>query len=43
MKLREVATGEPASAVQAFAVGTVVQVFLLSGRFPAESWDSTTP
>src|ERR1019366_290519 len=27
--------------VQVFSVGTVVQVFLLAGRLPAESWDGT--
>src|SRR5271168_3863639 len=27
------------AAVQVFAVGTVVQVFLLAGRLPAESWE----
>jgi len=27
------------TAVQVFAVGTVVQVFLLTGRLPAETWD----
>ena len=29
------------AAVQVFSVGTVVQVFLLAGRLPAESWDGT--
>jgi hypothetical protein len=27
------------AAVQVFSVGTVVQVFLLAGRLPADSWD----
>src|SRR5471030_385481 len=30
-----------AAAVQVFSVGTVVQVFLLAGRLPADSWDGT--
>jgi uncharacterized protein YbcI len=29
------------AAVQVFSVGTVVQVFLLAGRLPADSWDGT--
>jgi uncharacterized protein YbcI len=29
------------AAVQVFSVGTVVQVFLLIGRLPADSWDGT--
>ena len=29
------------AAVQVFAVGTVVQMFLLAGRLPADSWDGT--
>lgn len=36
--LRE-ANDKAAAAVQVFSVGTVVQVFLLAGRLPAESWD----
>jgi uncharacterized protein YbcI len=35
------ATREAAATVQVFAVGTVVQVFLLDGRLPAESWDGS--
>ena len=27
------------AAVQVFPTGTVVQVFLLNGRLPADSWD----
>ena len=27
------------AAVQVFSIGTVVQVFLLAGRLPADSWD----
>ncbi len=38
----EVAKDKAAAAVQVFSVGTVVQVFLLVGRIPAESWDSTS-
>lgn len=29
------------AAVQVFAIGTVVQVFLLAGRLPADSWEGT--
>ena len=29
------------AGVQVFSVGSVVQVFLLAGRLPAESWDGT--
>jgi uncharacterized protein YbcI len=32
-------TKDKAAAVQVFAVGTMVQVFLLAGRLPADSWD----
>src|SRR5271169_3133031 len=32
---------EMATAVQVFSFGTVIQVFLLVGRLPAESWDGT--
>lgn len=32
---------DKATAVEVFPVGTVVQVFLLAGRIPADSWDST--
>ena len=32
---------DKATAVQVFSVGTVVQVFLLAGRLPADSWDGT--
>jgi len=41
LELCEVATGRATAAVQVFAVGTVVQVFLLDGRLPAGSWDGT--
>jgi len=30
-----------AATVQVFSVGTVVQVFLLAGHLPADSWDGT--
>lgn len=29
------------ATVQVFSVGTVVQMFLLAGRLPADSWDVT--
>ena len=32
---------EATAAVQVFSVGTVVQVFLLAGRLPADSWEGT--
>jgi uncharacterized protein YbcI len=35
----EAAKDKATAAVQVFSVGTVVQVFLLSGRLPADSWD----
>jgi uncharacterized protein YbcI len=41
LELCEVATDRSTAAVQVFAVGTVVQVFLLAGRLPADSWDGT--
>ena len=37
----EVAKDKATAAVQVFSVGTVVQVFLLAGRLPADSWDGT--
>jgi uncharacterized protein YbcI len=39
LEICEVANDKAAAAVQVFSVGTVVQVFLLAGRLPAESWD----
>ena len=39
LELRETAQDKMTAAVQVFSVGTVVQVFLLAGRLPAESWD----
>ena len=35
----EVAKDKATAAVQVFAVGTVVQVFLLAGSLPADSWE----
>jgi uncharacterized protein YbcI len=37
----EDAENKATAAVQVFSVGTVVQVFLLAGRLPADSWDGT--
>jgi len=34
-----VAKDQAAASVQVFAIGTVVQLFLLAGRLPADSWD----
>jgi uncharacterized protein YbcI len=45
MEVREATTEiEPASGavVQAFTTGTVVQVFLLAGNAPTESWTEST-
>ena len=41
LELCEVAKDKATAAVQVFSVGTVVQVFLLPGRLPADSWDGT--
>jgi uncharacterized protein YbcI len=41
LELREVAKDEAPAAVQVFSFGTVVQVFLLAGRLPADSWYGT--
>ena len=46
MEVREATTEiEPASGavVQAFTTGTVVQVFLLAGNAPTESWSGSAP
>jgi uncharacterized protein YbcI len=46
MDVREAVTEiEPASGavVQAFTTGTVVQVFLLDGNGPTETWSGTAP
>jgi uncharacterized protein YbcI len=37
----ELARNKATSAVQVLLVGTVVQVFLLAGHLPGESWDGT--
>jgi uncharacterized protein YbcI len=39
LEVCEAATDKATAAVQVFSVGTVVQVFLLAGRLPADSWD----
>ncbi len=41
LELCEVAKGKATVAVQVFSVGAVVQVFLLAGRLPTESWEGT--
>ena len=41
LEICEDAKNKATAAVQVFSVGTVVQVFLLAGRLPAESWDGT--
>jgi hypothetical protein len=41
LEICEDAKNKLAAAVQVFSVGTVVQVFLLAGRLPADSWDGT--
>ncbi len=39
LEICEVAKDKATAAVQVFSIGTVVQVFLLAGRLPADSWD----
>jgi uncharacterized protein YbcI len=39
LEICEVAKDKATAAVQVFSVGTVVQVFLLAGRLPADSWE----
>ena len=39
LEICEVAKDKATAAVQVFSVGTVVRVFLLAGRLPADSWD----
>jgi uncharacterized protein YbcI len=39
LEVREDAEHTATAAVQVFAVGTVVQMFLLAGRLPADSWE----
>lgn len=41
LEICEAAKDNMAAAVQVFSVGTVVQVFLLAGRLPANSWQGT--
>jgi len=41
LEICEVAKDKATAAVQVFSVGTVVQVFLLAGRLPADSWDGS--
>ena len=42
LEVCEIAKNRTATAVQVFATGTVVQVFLLAGRIPdADHWDGT--
>ena len=41
LEICEAAKDKATAAVQVFSVGTVVQVFLLAGRLPADSWDGT--
>jgi uncharacterized protein YbcI len=39
LEICEVAKDKATAAVQVFSVGTVVQVFLLAGRLPVDSWE----
>jgi len=39
LQICEDANNKATAAVQVFTVGTVVQVFLLAGRLPADSWE----
>lgn len=42
LEICEVTKDKPTAAVQVFSTGTVVQVFLLRGRFPAaDHWNGT--
>jgi uncharacterized protein YbcI len=41
LKIYEDANNKATAAVQVFSIGTVVQVFLLSGRLPADNWNGT--
>ena len=41
LELCEVAKERVTAAVHVLSVGTVVQVFLLAGRLPADSWEGT--
>jgi uncharacterized protein YbcI len=40
-RITGIAVQEAAAVVQAFKTGTVVQVFLLDGRVPTETWSGT--
>jgi uncharacterized protein YbcI len=39
LEICEAAKNKATAAVQVFSTGTIVQVFLLAGRLPADSWD----
>ena len=41
LEVCEAAKDKATAAVQVFSVGTVVRVFLLTGRLTADSWDGT--
>jgi uncharacterized protein YbcI len=41
LEICEVGEDKATAAVQVFSVGTVVQLFLLGGRLPADSWEGT--
>jgi uncharacterized protein YbcI len=41
LEICEAAKDKATAAVQVFSVGTVVRVFLLTGRLTADSWDGT--
>lgn len=41
LELSEVAKDRATAAMQLFSDGTVVQVFLLAGRLPADSWEGS--
>ena len=41
LEVCEAAKDKATAAVQVFSVGTVVQVFLLAGCLPADSWNGT--
>jgi uncharacterized protein YbcI len=41
LEVCEAAKDKATASVQVFSVGTVVRVFLLAGRLPADSWDGS--
>jgi uncharacterized protein YbcI len=41
LEVCEAAKDKATAAVQVFSVGTVVQVFLLAGHLPADTWDGS--